>query len=84
MESGAVDNFHVIVKKVTKFDGRRADKVLGWNSKVLASRSVYNKTISNVLQGIERSSEFDADQKTTRATWDAANQDLYSALFHHS
>ena len=40
-----------------------------------------NKTIFNVLKGQERLSEFDADQKTTRATWDAANQDLYSVLF---
>ena len=43
--------------------------------------SVYNKTIFNALQGQERSSKFDADQETTRATWDAANQYLYSVLF---
>ena len=43
-----------------------------------------NKTISNVLQGQERPSEFDADQETTRATWTAANQDLYSVLFWFS
>ena len=28
MESGAANNFQVIVKQVTKFDGRRADEFL--------------------------------------------------------
>ena len=42
---------------------------------------MYNKTSYNVLQGQERPSEFDANQETTRATWDAANQDLYDMLF---
>ena len=49
--------------------------------RVRASLSVYNKTTFNVLQRQERPSEFDADQEITRATWDAANQDLYSVLF---
>ena len=61
MESGAVNNFHVIVKQITKFDGRRADDVLEWDSKLRASLSMYNKTIFNVLQAQERQSEFDAD-----------------------
>ena len=76
MESGAVNNFHVIVNQIIKFDGRRADKFLEWDSKLCANLSVCKKTIFNVLQGPERSSEFDADQEITRATWDAANQDL--------
>ena len=49
MESGAVNNFHVIVKQITKFDDRRADKFLEKNSKFRASLSVYNMTIVNVL-----------------------------------
>ena len=81
MEPDAVNNFNVIVNKITKFDGRRADEFLEWGSKLRASLSVYNKTTFNVLQGQERPSEFDADQETTRATWDAANQYLYSMLF---
>ena len=81
MESNAVNNFHVIVKQITEFDGRKTDEFLEWDSKLRASFSVYNKTIFNVLQGQERSSEFDADQETTRAAWGTANQDLYSALF---
>ena len=28
MEFGAVNNFHVIMKQITKSDGRRADKFL--------------------------------------------------------
>ena len=81
MESGAVNNFHVIVKQITKFDDRRADEFLEWDSKLRASLGVYNKTIISVLRGQERPSEFDAGQETIRATWDAANQDLYSVLF---
>ena len=68
MESGAVNNFHVIMKQITKFDGKRADEFLKWDSKLRSSLSVYNKTIFNVLQGQERPSEFDADQETTRVT----------------
>ena len=81
MESGAVNNFHVTVKQITKFDCMGADEFLEWDSKLLASLSVYNRTISNVLQGQERPSELDADQEITRATSEAANQDLYSVLF---
>ena len=81
MESGAVNNVHMIVKKITKFDGRRADEFLEWNSKLRASLSVYNKAISNVSQGQERRSEFDVDQDITCAIWDAANRDLYSVFF---
>ena len=75
-----MNNFHVIVKQITKFDGRRVDESLEWDSKLRASFNVY-KTIFNVLQGQERPSEFNVNQETTRSTWDAANQDLYSVLF---
>ena len=81
MESGAVNNFHVIVKQITRSDGRRADEFLEWDAKLCASLSVYNKTTFNVLQGQERPSEFDADQETNRTTWDAVKQDLSSVLF---
>ena len=81
MASGAVNKFHVIVKKITKFDGWRADTFLEWDSMLRASLSVYNKTIFNVLQGQERPSKLDADQKTTRTTWDGANQELNSLFF---
>ena len=79
MESGAVNNF--LVKQITKIGGRRPGEFLEWESKLPASFSVYNKIISNVLQGQERPSEFDADPYITRKTWNAANQDLYSVLF---
>ena len=73
--------YDVIVKRITKYDGRRADEFLEWDSKIFASLSVHNKTIFNVFQRQERPSEFDADQETARATWDTANQDLDSMLF---
>ena len=68
MGSGAVNNFHVIVKQITKFDGTRANEFVEWDSKLCASLSVYNKTIFNVLHGQNRPSEFNVDQETTRAT----------------
>ena len=37
-----MNNFHVIVNKITKFDGRREDKFLEWDSKLRASLSMYN------------------------------------------
>ena len=63
-----MNNFRVIVKEITKFDGRRAGEFLEWDSKLRASFSVYNKTTFNVSQAQERPSEFEADQETTRAT----------------
>ena len=61
MESGAVKNFHVIMKQINKVDDRRADEFLEWDSKLCASLSVHNNNIFNVLQGQEQSSEVDAD-----------------------
>ena len=31
-----MNNFHAIVKQITKFDGRRADEFLEWDSKLRA------------------------------------------------
>ena len=46
-----MNNFHVIVKQMTKLDGRRADEFMEWDSKLRASVSVYNKIFFGVLQG---------------------------------
>ena len=59
-----MNNLHMIVQQITKFDGRRAGEFLEWVSTLYANLSVYNKTTFNVLQAQERSSEFDADQET--------------------
>ena len=56
MESGAVNNFYVIVTQITKFDGRRADEFLECGSTLRTSLSVYSKTIFYVLQGQKRPS----------------------------
>ena len=55
-----MNNVHVIVKHITKFDGRRVGEFPEWDSKLRASLSVYNKTTFSVLQEQERPSEFDA------------------------
>ena len=54
MESGALKNFHVIVKQITKFDGRKAEEFLEWDSKLCVSLSVNNRTIFKILQEQER------------------------------
>ena len=66
MESGAVNNFHVTVKQITKFYGKRANELLEWDPNLRASLSVYIKTIFNVLQGQEWPSEFDVVEETPR------------------
>ena len=81
MESGAVNNFHVIVKQITKFDSRRADEFLEWDTKLCTSLACATRQFFNVITAGGPPSEFDADQETTRVTWDAANQDPYSVLF---
>ena len=51
MESGAVNSFHVIVKQITKFDGRKAGAFLEWDFKLRASLGVSNKTTSTSYKG---------------------------------
>ena len=68
MESGALNNFDVVEKQTAKFDGKRADECLEWDSKFCASLIVYVKTIFNVLQRQGRPPEVDVIQETTRAT----------------
>ena len=77
---GTTNNLHIVLKKISKFDSEKADDFLEWSSKLLASLSLYNKAIFNILQGQERPSETDDNQDTARAAWDAANQDLFSML----
>ena len=48
-----MNNFRVIAKEITKFDERRMDEFLEWDSKLRASLSVCNKTTFSVLQGQE-------------------------------
>ena len=76
-----MNNLHVNVKQIPECEGKKVGEFLEWDSNLRASLGVYNNTIFNILQGQERPSEFDTDQETTRATWDAANQDLYRVLF---
>ena len=79
-----MNNFHVIVKQITKFDGRRADEFLERDSKLHTSLSVYNTTIFNILQGQEQPSKFDADQETTRDLRCRKSRPMQRALLHHS
>ena len=46
-----MDNFHVIVKKITKFDGSRVDELLEWDSNLCTSLSVYIKIIFSSYKG---------------------------------
>ena len=71
---------HVVLKQMTKFDGKKADDFLEWSSKLRACLSIYNRAIFNILQGKERPSDTDNSQAAARAACNAANQDLFSIL----
>ena len=73
-----MNNFPVIVKQITRFDGRRANEFLEWDSKLCTSLSVYTKIISNVLQKGRSGRQ---SSMPTRRPLDAKNQDLFSVLF---
>ena len=81
MNDSSINNFHAVVKKVNKFDGKRAGDFLEWQSKLRTAFSLYNRIIYNVLQGEQRPSSDDDDCATARATWDIANQNLFCVLF---
>ena len=62
------NNFHVVVKHVSTFDGKRPRNCLEWQVKLCTALSLYNRPIFNVLQGVERLSSENADGATYRAT----------------
>ena len=78
---GTANHLHVVLKQISKFDGRKGGDFLEWSSKLRASLSIYNRTIFNIMQGQECASVTDHSQATTHAAWDATNQDLFSILF---
>ena len=77
---GTTNDLHVVLKQLSKFDGKRADNFLEWSPKLRVSLSIYNRAIFNILQGQERPSETDDSQATARTAWDAANQDIFSIM----
>ena len=77
---GTANHLHVVLKQISKFDGRKGGDFLEWSSKLRASLSIYNRAIFNIMQGQERPSVSDDSQATARAACHAANQDLFSIL----
>ena len=59
-------NVQHMVKQVSEFDGKNADDLLEWSSKLHASLSLYSKSIFEILQGSQRPSDLDNDQATAR------------------
>ena len=59
-------NVQHMVKQVSEFDGKNADDLLEWSSKLYASLSLYSKSIFEILQGSQRPSDLDNDQATAR------------------
>ena len=59
---GVANNLYVVLKQISKFNGKKAGESLEWSSKLRASHSIYNKAIFNILQVQERPSETDAGQ----------------------
>ena len=78
---GTANHLHVVLKQISKFDGRKGGDFLEWSSKLRASLSIYNKAIFNIFQGQERPPETDDGQAIARSAWGAVNHDLFSVLF---
>ena len=70
-----------MVKQVSKFDGKNADDVLEWSSKLRVSLSLYSMPIFEILQGLQRPSGLDNDQVTAREGWDDENHNLFRTLY---
>ena len=50
------NNLQVVLKQISKFDGKKADDLLEWSLKVRASLSTCNRAIFNIMRGQERPS----------------------------
>ena len=74
-------NVQYVVKQVSTFDGNNADYFREWHSKLRANLSLYSKPIFEVVQRLQRPSDLDNDQATTREGWDDANHNLFSILY---
>ena len=74
-------NVQHVVKQVSKFDGKKANDFLEWSSKLRISLSLYRKPIFEIVQGLQRPSDLDNNQATSREGWDGANHNLFSIIF---
>ena len=68
-------------KRISTFNGKKADDILEKFSKLRVSLSPYNKSILNIVQGSQWPSELDKDQAITREAWDDTNHTFLSPFF---
>ena len=57
MDSGAVSTFHMIVRQITKFDGRRADDFLEWGFSGVSSFALALRLQLDNFQRLTRAGE---------------------------
>ena len=74
-------NVQYVVKQVSTVDGNNADYFRESHSKLRANLSLYSKPIFEVVQRLQRPSDLDNDQATTREEWDDANHNFLSILY---
>ena len=74
-------NVQHVVKQVSKFDGKKAKDFLEWSYKLRISLSLYSKPIFEIVQGLQRPSDLDNNQATSRDCWDDAYHNLFSIIF---
>ena len=70
-----------MVQQASEFDGKKADDILEWPSKLHVSLSLYHKSIFNIVQGFQRSSELENDKVTARDALDKKTHTFYSILY---
>ena len=78
---GGTNNLQQVVRQVSEFNGKKADNFLEWSSKLRVSLSLYHKSIFNIVQGLQRSSELENDKKRPLVTLWIRNITLCTVSF---
>lgn len=85
---GTTDNFQVLMKYISTFNGEKTDDLLELSSKIGITLSLFNNFTINIVQGsqwyhcarVTSASGLDNDQATACEAWDYENHSLYCIL----
>ena len=79
-----MNNFHMIVQQIIKFDGRRAGEFWSGILRFVLTLACTTRQLSTSYKRRSGRQNLMPTRRHTRATWGAANQDLYSVLFFNT
>ena len=81
MNNCSTNSFYDVLKQDNMFDGKRAGNLLEWQAKIPTALRLHNRPFFNVLQGVQRPSNENADGVIDHVTWGIANQNISCVLF---